>query len=168
MFRQRFSPQAFTDPHISKETLMAILEAGTTAPSCFNEQPWRFVLGKKEDFMEILTAGNREWCAALETFVLLCAAPRYGHLSKDGTHHENRWASFDTGTCWGFMTLEGLKRGVYLHAMAGFDREKARERFSLDTLAPQAVIAFGAGADQPPEWTPRKPLEAVIIDRTER
>lgn len=158
-FKGRFSPRVFDDPSVSAEDVEAILEAASTAPSCFNEQPWRFVLADKEAFFALLTPGNLEWCRSLETFVLLCAAPAFERNGKP-----NAWARFDCGTAWGYMTYEAFERGIYLHAMAGFDARAAVERFGLQGLDPIAVIAFGK-KPQPADFTPRKPLRSLLLRR---
>lgn len=42
--RQRRSIRKYTDEDISREQLLAILEAGRWAPSGLNNQPWRFLV----------------------------------------------------------------------------------------------------------------------------
>lgn len=158
-FKERFSPRKFKDKAIGEEEFFAILEAGSTAPSCYNEQPWRFVLGKKKDFLKILLPGNAEWAEDADRFILLCAETEYKRNGK-----MNRYAAFDSGTAWGYMTMEAHSRGIAMHAMAGFDTKKAVEVFNLGDLNPLAVIALGY-SEQPHTMTPRMALEDTIIDR---
>lgn len=158
-FTTRFSPREFTGQAIAETDFFAVLEAATTAPSCFNEQPWRFVLGTKEAFLDILLPGNVEWAKAADRFILICAEPAYKRNGKP-----NRYAAFDSGTAWGYMTMEALNRGIYLHAMAGFDAQKASEVFELGELMPLAVVACGYTA-QAHTATPRMPLNEVVIDK---
>lgn len=158
-FRMRFSPRKFRDESIGEEAFLAILEAGSTAPSCFNEQPWRFVLGRKKDFLKILLPGNAEWAKDADRFILLCAEPEFKRNGK-----LNRYASFDSGTAWGYMTMEAHVRGIGMHAMAGFESKKAVEVFKLEDLSPLAVIALGY-SDEAHTMTPRLGLDEVIIDR---
>ncbi|MEJ2595512.1 MAG: nitroreductase family protein [bacterium] len=49
IFRQRWSPRAFSNKAVEKEKLQCILEAARWAPSSMNEQPWRFIVGQKGD-----------------------------------------------------------------------------------------------------------------------
>ena len=45
MIQARWSPRAFDpDKPVSHDDLLALLEAARWAPSCFNDQPWRFVV----------------------------------------------------------------------------------------------------------------------------
>lgn len=158
-FTTRFSPREFTGQAIDEADFFAVLEAATTAPSCFNEQPWRFALGSKAMFLDILLPGNVEWAKDADRFILICAKTVFKRNGKP-----NRYAAFDSGTAWGYMTMEALRRGISLHAMAGFDAKKASEVFDLGDLEPLAVVACGFTA-QAHTATPRLPLEEVVIDR---
>ena len=158
-FKARFSPRVFLDRSISEEDFLAILEAGGTAPSCFNEQPWRFILGKKAAFLDILAPANAEWAKGADRFILVCSEPEFKQNGK-----LNRYAAFDCGTAWGYMTMEAHSRGVAMHAMAGFDSKKAVEVFKVGDLNPLAVIALGY-AGEAHTMTPRLSLEEVVIDR---
>jgi len=42
--KSRWSPRAFSAKKVPAEELMALLEAARYAPSCSNEQPWRFMI----------------------------------------------------------------------------------------------------------------------------
>jgi nitroreductase len=158
-FRERFSPTLFLDRSIGEEDFLAILEAGSTAPSCYNEQPWRFVLGSKKHFLKVLAPANGEWAKRADRFILLCSESEFKRNGK-----MNRYAAFDSGTAWGYMTMEAHRRGIAMHAMAGFDTKKAVELFNVGDLNPLAVIALGY-SEQPHTMTPRMALEDIIIDR---
>ena len=49
LLQKRFSPRAFEDRSVAKETIRSLLEAARWAPSSFNEQPWRFIVATKDD-----------------------------------------------------------------------------------------------------------------------
>jgi len=42
---ERWSPRAFADRDVDPADLAKIFEAARWAPSSFNEQPWRFLVG---------------------------------------------------------------------------------------------------------------------------
>lgn len=44
---ERWSPRAFEDRDVSRADLKKIFEAARWAPSSFNEQPWRFIIGHR-------------------------------------------------------------------------------------------------------------------------
>lgn len=158
-FKGRFSPRAFKNHDISSSDIEAILEAATTAPSAYNEQPWRFVLADKSKFHAVLADGNMEWCKDVENFVLVCADTKFRRNGKP-----NDYAWFDAGAAWGFMAMEALNRGIYLHAMSGFYADKAVEVFELGDLVALVVVAMGKDPEIT-EFTPRDPLETKIIKK---
>ena len=57
-FKDRYSPREFVSADISENDFEAIIEATTTAPSCFNVQPWRFYTADKEKFFNVLNTGG--------------------------------------------------------------------------------------------------------------
>lgn len=173
--QQRWSPRAF-DPNkaVSDDDLLAILEAARYAPSCFNEQPWEFIVGNadadREKIFATLTEKNQAWAHLAPAFLVVLAKSTFAHNGK-----QNRWHQFDTGTAWGYLTLEAQKRGLITHGMAGFKRDDLREVFAVpEEYAVIAVVAVGyygdkadlIPSDQEREHpSPRKPLEELIFNR---
>ncbi|NNL76899.1 MAG: nitroreductase, partial [Desulfobacterales bacterium] len=89
---------------------------------------------------------------------------------------ENRHAPFDAGAAWVSLALQARRMGLYAHAMAGFNLEKAYEVLgvSKDEYQVMAAIAVGrkGNADQLPDDlrtmespNTRKPLSEVATDR---
>ena len=141
--KNRWSPRAFSRDELSMEDIFGILEAARFAPSCFNEQPWRFVLAiSQEDrtkMVSILSDSNKLWADKAPVLLLILAKKNFDYNGK-----ENRWSSFDCGTFWGFLSLEANRRGLITHAMAGFNVIKAREVFKItEEYMPMTVVALG-------------------------
>ncbi len=142
--QNRWSPRAFDhNKQVSDEDLYALIEAARYAPSCFNEQPWRYILGntpeKRDKILSALNAGNQEWAANAPVLMVLLSKQNFTQSEKF-----NRWHQFDTGTAWGFLQLEAQKRGLITHAMGGFSVSAIQASFSLDdTFSVMAVVAIG-------------------------
>lgn len=128
--KARWSPRAFSEKSVSEEDLMALLEAARYAPSCSNEQPWRFIIARDKDSLarmrDVLNEGNQKWANRAPVLILIAAEKNF---LKDGSY--NRFHSFDIGTAWGYFSLEAQRRGLITHAMGGFSVEKAREAFNI-------------------------------------
>lgn len=144
VIQERWSPRAF-DPHkkVLREDLYALIEAARYAPSCFNEQPWRFLIAEDEERKALvigaLTPSNQEWAVHAPVLMVIAAVPTFSQSGK-----QNRWHQFDTGTAWGYLTLEAQKRGLITHAMGGFNVDVMRTNFNLpDDLSIMAVVAIG-------------------------
>ncbi|BDR80930.1 nitroreductase [Clostridium tetani] len=141
--KNRWSPRAFSNEEIKKEDLLAMLEAARYAPSCFNEQPWKFILSYELDDLNlirsVLVDSNRLWADKAPAFISILAKKRFDFDGRD-----NFWAKFDTGTAWGYLSLEGEKRGLVTHAMGGFKKELAKERLNIpEEYELIAVVAIG-------------------------
>lgn len=146
--QERWSPKAFSGEPVAWETVLAVLEAARYAPSCFNEQPWEFFVAieaeELETVRESLYEKNRLWADKAPVLLVATAGPSFEKSGKN-----NRWAAFDTGTAWGFLALEAVRRGLVTHAMGGFSQKKLREALGLpeDRLI-LAVIALGRLGDE--------------------
>jgi len=141
--KDRWSPRAFSTEKIPEEDLQAIMEAASYAPSCFNEQPWRFLLASEDKELEImhslLTEKNYRWAKNAPVLILVIAHRYFAYNNK-----ENRWHQFDSGTAWGYLSLEAQKRGFITHGMGGFRRKKTRETLNIsEDYEIIAVIAVG-------------------------
>ena len=49
VLRDRWSPRAFADRPVDDAVVRSLFEAARWAASSFNEQPWRFIVAKRED-----------------------------------------------------------------------------------------------------------------------
>lgn len=147
IIKERWSPRAFSERPVSTEDLNAVLEAARWAPSCFNEQPWRFVVADTPEslkpFHEALTPQNALWAVKAPVMVLICAHRQFSQSGK-----ENRFHVFDSGTAWGFLSLEAQSRGLQTHAMAGYKKEQLREVLNIpEEWELMALITLGYYGD---------------------
>lgn len=141
--KQRWSPQAFSTKKIPDDDIQALIEAACYAPSCFNEQPWRFLIASEEKELnvmrDLLTEKNQKWARKAPLLILVLAHRYFAYNGK-----ENRWHQFDSGTAWGYLSLEAQKRGLITHGMGGFKRQKTRETLNInEDYEIIAVIAVG-------------------------
>jgi nitroreductase len=170
---ERWSPRAFDGRDIMEAELMGLLEAASFAPSCMNEQPWRFVVARtraeKDRFLTILTPKNQSWAAQASAYLLILSTKTF---ARGGT--ENRWHQFDAGTAWGMLSVEAQHRGMITHAMGGFDVKKARELYSIpEEFSVIACVAIGWYGDKASlsedlqlreEPSPRKSVAELIFE----
>ncbi len=146
--QEHWSPRAYDDNHsVLEEDLMALFEATRYAPSCVNEQPWRYILARneaeKQKFIPILNASNASWATKAPVLFLILAKQTFNRNGK-----QNRFHQFDAGTSWGFLLLEAQRRGLITHAMGGFDVDLARKIYLIpDDLTIIAAVAVGYYGD---------------------
>lgn len=149
LFPERWSPRAMTGARLDLETLNSLLEAARWSPSSGNSQPWVFVHALRGTpafaaFQEVLSEGNRPWCARAGALVLLAARTRDEAKQRALPH-----AEFDCGSAWMALALQASLSGLVAHAMAGFDSEAAARTAELPPdLKPMVMIALGRRADK--------------------
>jgi nitroreductase len=152
LIKTRWSSRALSSAKIPREDLLAMIEAARYAPSCYNEQPWHFIIADTDDshdkMVNVLTGWNKLWAGKAPVLIAVCARKIF---IKNGT--ENFWHQFDTGTAWGYLTLEAERRGYIAHGMAGVDRDAAAKVFELppeyEVIAAVAVGKPGKAEDLP-------------------
>lgn len=145
-FRRRWSPRSFAETPVSPAALNSLLEAARWAASCFNAQPWHFiVLRKAEDaaghakLFETLSANNQGWAGRAPVLMLTVARTSF---PADGS--ANRFAWYDTGAAVANMAAQAGPLGLQIHSMAGFDAVRAREAFGIPAgYDPVCAIALG-------------------------
>jgi nitroreductase len=151
LIAHRWSGRAY-DPGkpVMREQVIALLEAARWAPSCYGDQPWRFVIWNKAEDMagwqaafETLSPGNQTWVKDAPLLVLVCADTLFNHNGQP-----NRWAQYDTGAAAENLCLQAVALGLMAHQMGGFDAEKIRAVAGVPAqYIPMAMIAVGVPAD---------------------
>ena len=74
LVRHRFSPKAFAERAVDEDTLRALFEAARWAPSCYNDQPWHFVVTRLGEaahaaLLASLSPGNQAWAGTAPLLV---------------------------------------------------------------------------------------------------
>jgi len=141
----RWSPVAFEPRPMPDESLASLLEAARWAPSCFNDQPWFFLVARRQDseefqrMLDCLVEGNRVW--ARNASVLMITATRNNFRRND---KPNRFAPHDLGLAVGGLLVQATEMGLAVHQMGGFVQSKARETYGIpEEFEPQTAIAVG-------------------------
>jgi nitroreductase len=167
LIRRRWSPRAISDRPVPKELLATLFEAARWAPSCYNEQPWRYLLATSEDkeahqrLAGLLAEGNA-WARAAPALVLSVARATFTRNEKPNLH-----AFHDVGAATENLAIEASNQGLVVHAMGGFKREEARDVLEIPPeWEPVAMIAIGYVGD--PEALPEPLREAEKAPRTRK
>ncbi len=130
---------------VPEEALRSLFEAARWAPSCFNEQPWRFLVARRTDpeahekLLSCLSEGNQRWAKQAPVLALSVARTTFTRNGKP-----NRHAFHDVGLAVAQLTLQATTTGLVVHQMAGFDPERARRLHAIpEGFEPVAVLAIG-------------------------
>lgn len=164
----RWSPRAFdADKAVTRERITALLEAARWAPSCYGDEPWRFLVFDKARDPEswhkaraCLAEGNQAWATHAPVLMASVADSCFRRNGKP-----NRWGTYDTGAAAISLCLQATAQGMIAHQMGGFDAARLAESFGIpDAFTPMAMIAIGYEGD--PESLPDGAREAELADRS--
>ena len=139
--------RALSDKKIPGEVIKRIMTAATYAPSCFNNQSWRFLVATDEDALNkvfgALSEGNY-WFKKAQAAVVVATKLEFGCRSSD----RRDYAFFDCGLAVENLMLQGFKEGLYAHAIAGYDPVKIKEAFQIpDEHIIITLVALGYPGD---------------------
>ncbi|MEE3718981.1 nitroreductase family protein [Tumidithrix elongata RA019] len=142
---QRWSPRAFDRKPVEAEKLNKLFEAARWSASCFNDQPWNFIVATQTDtiayqqLLDCLVPANIVWAQAAPVLILAVARKAFKHNGKP-----NDWAEYDCGQAVATLSVQATSMGLVLHQMAGFMADKAIATFKLpENFKPMAAIALG-------------------------
>ena len=148
---ERWSGRAYdASKKVSAEQTLALLEAARWAPSCYGDQPWRFIVWDKyadaaswQKGFDCLMPGNQAWVRDAPLLLLTTANSLFNHNGQP-----NRWGQYDSGAAAENLCLQAASMGLMAHQMGGFDADKARQVFAIpEQYALMAMMAVGYPAD---------------------
>jgi hypothetical protein len=141
----RWSPCGFDSRHdVGPTELASLLEAARWAPSEGNGQPWRFVLGRRDDeaykrIYECLGADEQRW--AWRASALIVAGYATGSDDPCGP-------AYDLGQAVAHLGVQAMALHLHTHQMAGFDAARLHRELGLpDEVVLHTVLAVGRLGD---------------------
>ena len=131
----------------SEEEINQLETAIQLAPSCFNNQPWRYVFvtdeDKKEQMQQVLSKGN-EWAYHAGMYIAVCA-----RREDDCVIYDREYYLFDTGIATGFLILQATNLGFVVHPIAGYSPKKTRKVLDIpDDMQVIALVIIGKKRDE--------------------
>ncbi|MBR9681692.1 MAG: hypothetical protein GOV00_02740 [Candidatus Altiarchaeota archaeon] len=156
--KNRKSKFLYKDTPIEKEKIELLIEAARWAPSCFNNQPWNYVLidkdaSSREAVEASLSLGNG-WAKGAPLLVAV------GGRTKDGCESQGiEYLLYDIGLSVMSMVIQAEHLGLGSRQMAGWNSEKLKSAVGFPhDFKPIVLVAFGY---------PAKPenLKEKITDR---
>jgi nitroreductase len=141
---KRWSPRAFSERVPTDAELELVFEAARWAASCFNDQPWRYIVvrrGEPEfaDALAGLVEANQAWAGGAPILGFSLAQPNFTHGDKPNMH-----AWHDVGAASAQLSIQAACIGLMVHQMAGIVRDVVRERFVVPEQF-EVVAGFAMG-----------------------
>jgi nitroreductase len=125
LIKSRRAYRALKPVEITRDQIEEIIEFIKIAPSCFNNQPWRFVFVQDEKLEEIFPALNKgnTWAKNGSMIVAVFSKAEYDCKIKE----REPYFMFDTGMATAYLILLLTELGLVAHPIAGFDPIQVKE-----------------------------------------
>jgi nitroreductase len=171
VIQQRHSGRSYDEKgSVSSTQLRTLIEAARWAPSCYGDEPWRFIVCHKtthpEAYNKVLNAlveFNQNWARHAPALIVVVARTQFKKNDQ-----ENRWGPYDTGAAAEHILLQATSMGLMGHQMGGFDEGKIKADFGIEgPYEVMSVIAIGHEVKNPPaeeKNRSRQPLEKIFFE----
>lgn len=127
---KRRALRVLSDRPIGKEAVASLVEAARLAPSCFNNQPWRYVFVQGEPALsavrEALSSGNG-W-ATKSPLIIVVAARRDDDCKLSDSRD---YFLFDCGLSASQLILRAVDLGLIAHPIAGYEPMTIRRTLGI-------------------------------------
>jgi nitroreductase len=152
----RRATRSLAPAEITEDLVRDLAYHAGLAPSCSNNQPWRFVFVyepvRLEAMKVVFNEGNR-WCHAASLVVAVFSRRDDDCVIKDRAYHQ-----FDTGLAVAFLILRATELDLVAHPIAGYSPERVRETLGIpEEYQVITLVAVGRKSDViNPYLTPEK------------
>lgn len=161
---KRRARRALKNDPIPDEVIERILKAATFAPSCFNNQSWRFIVVREAPGLQLVKqhlAPNNAWGTPSPCMILVATKADLDCLLDGG----REYALFDTGMAVMALQLQAIREGLHVHPIAGFRAPELRKAMGIpeDFVLITVVILGYPGTDY--QYLNDKQKEMEVMER---
>ncbi len=140
--KERRAYRCLEKVEITDKDIHLMQEAAKLAPSCFNNQPWRYIFITDKEMLikmqDVLSKGNK-WAYDASMIVAV-----YSEKELDCLIKEREYFLFDTGIATGFMILQATELGLVAHPIAGYSEKKAKKLLEIpDNMTVITLLIVG-------------------------
>ncbi len=134
------------DRQVEDEKINELLEAARWAPSCYNNQPWRFILSRNESLdrvKECLAKGN-SWAKRAPIIITVTSKPELDCQIQDRDYY-----TLGIGLAVENLLLQGIEMGLVVHPIAGFKERQVKQTLRIpDPFRIHTLIIVGYPGSQ--------------------
>jgi nitroreductase len=139
---ERRAYRALDPVGIGDDLVHELAKAAQLAPSCFNNQPARFVFVRDLDALKKVHGALSEknaWATAGSMIVAVAS-----RLDLDCAIAKREYFLFDTGLATAFLILRATELGLVAHPIAGYKEGKAKAALGIpDDMRLIALVIVG-------------------------
>jgi nitroreductase len=130
LLEERRAYRALAPVEITESLINEIADTLKLSPSCFNNQPWRYLFIYEKDILnktfEALTEGNK-WAKKSSMIIAVLSQRDFDCKMPDGRDYYK----FDTGMASAILILKATELGLVAHPIAGYSPDKIKEIFNI-------------------------------------
>ncbi|MFX1516592.1 MAG: nitroreductase family protein [Promethearchaeota archaeon] len=170
LVQKRRAYRALEPVEITQELIEETARIAQLAPSCFNNQPWRYIFVYEKEILkklqnECLTKGN-QWAKTASMLIVV-----FSKVDLDCVIGDRQYYLFDSGMATAYLILYLTDQGLVAHPIAGFNPIKVKELLEIpDEMHLITLIIVGKKTNIIPDFfkdhqkksevtrPPRKPL----------
>jgi nitroreductase len=159
LVKNRYSVRGFQNKPVEEPLILKVLEAGRLAPSACNNQPWAFIVIRKDATKKKLAAVyERAWFVSAPVILALCCDHSLAWRRKDG----RSYGEVDVAIAMDHITLAATEAGLGTCWIANFVPDQARQVLELpETIEPVVFTPLGYPVTAAAQKK-RKPLNEII------
>lgn len=137
------------DPvEITDEMIEDLAKSASLSPSCFNNQPWKYVFVHDEENLNELyetLSNNNDWAYNSSMIIGVTAKKEDDCVIKGG----REYYLFDTGLATSMLILRATEMGLVAHPIAGYSESGAKEVMSIpDEYRLITLVIVGKHSDE--------------------
>ncbi len=183
LIQARRAGRALSEEAVPQDALEKLVAAAHLAPSCFNNQPWRFVVAQGKALAKVKAAlpGGNYWAQPAPAILALATERDLDCKLSDGRDY----FLFGCGMAVGMLMVQATQIGLIAHPIAGYDPVAVKKALGIPqnyVLITLVVVGKPGDPDTLSEKhreielgpRDRKPLSAVLawnkfqdLDKTE-
>ena len=147
VIEKRRAYRSLSHVNITEELIRDLAYHAGLAPSCFNNQPWRFIFVYNQRILkkmhDALSSGN-EWAKTSSLMIVV-----YSQKDSDCLIHEREYYLFDTGIATAFLILRATELGLIAHPIAVYSPRKVKAILGIpDGKMVIALVIVGQHANK--------------------
>jgi len=144
--RKRRAFRSLEPVEISKELVQDLAESAQLAPSCFNNQPWRFAFVYEPEQLERLHGAMSKGNTWVQNASMIIAV--FSNKDLDCMIKGREYYLFDTGMATAFIMLRATELGLVAHPIAGYKEDAVKEILGIpDEMTVITLVIVGKHAE---------------------
>ena len=129
VIEKRRAYRMISDLKIEKGMIKLLVNAARLAPSCFNNQPWHYIIVTSEEALEKVKEAlpdTNDWATPSPLIFAVAAKPKDSCQIGDRDYY-----LFDCGLSVSQLVLQATSLGLVAHPIAGYNQRKVKEALAI-------------------------------------